>query len=107
MRSGRPVPLDDLERRAAEVSRLLGMLANERRLLLLCHLTERREASPGELADIVGLSHSALSQHLGKLREEGLVTVRREGTTMHYRVADRRVARLLVTLRDLFCRAPA
>lgn len=103
----RPIPLDDLERRAAEVSRLLGMLANERRLLLLCHLAEEREASPGQLADVVGLSHSALSQHLAKLREEGLVAVRREGTTLHYRVADARVTRLLITLRDLFCRDPA
>lgn len=100
----RPVPLADLERRATEVGRLLRVLGNERRLLLLCHLTEQREASAGHLAEIVGLSHSALSQHLAKLRDEGLVSVRREGTTLHYRVADPRIARLLSTLRDLFCR---
>lgn len=103
----RPVALVDLERRATDVGRLLRALGNERRLLLLCHLIEEREASPGHLAEIVGVSHSALSQHLAKLREQGLVTVRREGTTLHYRVADPRVARLLATLRDLFCRDAA
>jgi DNA-binding transcriptional ArsR family regulator len=103
----RPVALVDLERRAAEVGRLLRALGNERRLLVLCHVIEEREASPGKLAEIVGLSHSALSQHLAKLRDEGLVTVRREGTTLHYRVADPRLTRLLTTLRDLFCRDTA
>lgn len=95
--------LDDLEAKAGEAARLLRLLANERRLALLCHLIEEGEATVGRLAEAVGLSQPALSQHLAKLREDGLVVARREATALHYRLADPRVARLLVTLRDLFC----
>lgn len=95
--------LDDLEARAGEAARLLRLLANERRLALLCHLIDEGEATVGRLAEAVGLSQPALSQHLAKLREDGLVVARREATSLHYRLADARVARLLVTLRDLFC----
>ncbi|MBL8836274.1 MAG: helix-turn-helix transcriptional regulator [Alphaproteobacteria bacterium] len=97
---------DDLAPRAAEAAALLRQLANERRLLLLCHLTVAGEATVGQLADLVGLSQSALSQHLGRLREDGLVATRRAGTTIHYRLADPRVARLIGALRDIFCPPP-
>lgn len=97
---------DDLAPRAAEAANLLRLLANERRLLLLCHLTGAGEATVGELADLVGLSQSALSQHLGRLREDGLVATRRAGTTIHYRLADPRVAQLIGALRDVFCPSP-
>ena len=102
----RHASLDDLEARAGEAARLLRLLANERRLVLLCHLIEEGEATVGRLAEAVGLSQPALSQHLAKLREDGLVVARREATTLHYRLADPRVARLLVTLRDVFCEPP-
>lgn len=93
----------DLEARAAEAATLLRQLSHEGRLLLLCHLVAEDEMSVGQLSKTVQLSQSALSQHLAQLRREGLVACRREGTTIHYRLADPRVATLIGTLRDLFC----
>jgi ArsR family transcriptional regulator len=95
-----------LERSADEVASLLKSLANPRRLLLLCKLVELGRAPVGELAREVGLSQSALSQHLARLREEGLVTFDRAGQTLFYRIADPRVEALLGTLYQLYC-APA
>jgi ArsR family transcriptional regulator, virulence genes transcriptional regulator len=93
-----------LERDAAEVAGILRALANERRLMILCRLVEWGEANVNALADAVGLSQSALSQHLARMREEGLVAFRRESQTVWYRIADPRIERLFATLHDLFCR---
>jgi ArsR family transcriptional regulator, virulence genes transcriptional regulator len=91
------------EDQAAEVARLLRLLANERRLLVLCHLAGAGEIGVGALADLVGLSQPALSQHLAKLREDGLVATRKDAQAVYYRLADPRVARLLGLLREMFC----
>jgi ArsR family transcriptional regulator, virulence genes transcriptional regulator len=92
----------DLEGRATEVAGILRALANERRLMILCRLSEG-EANVTMLAEAVGLSQSALSQHLAKMREEGIVTFRRESQTLWYRIADPRVGRLLEILYQVFC----
>ena len=92
------------ERKATEVASILGALANERRLMILCRLVEWGEATVTALAEEVGLSQSALSQHLAKMRQEGLVTFRRDAQTLWYRIADPRIERLFATLHDLFCR---
>ncbi len=94
----------DLERQAKDVAALMRMFANEHRLLIVCKLVEYGEASVGALAEDVGLSISALSQHLAKLKAEGVVAARRDSQTMWYRVADRRVEELFSTLHRLFCR---
>lgn len=100
----RPVALPpEMEERAGEAAQLLRLLANERRLLVLCHLSTEGEVTVGRLAEMVGLSQPAISQHLAKLRADGLVATRRAATSIHYRVADPRVGRLLLTLRDIFC----
>jgi ArsR family transcriptional regulator, virulence genes transcriptional regulator len=96
----------ELEIKAAEVASVLRALANERRLLILCRLAEEGEANVTMLAQAVGLSQSALSQHLAKMREEGIVTFRRESQTLWYRIADPRVGGLLEALYRLYC-APA
>lgn len=96
--------LRSLERKAAQVAGLLGALANERRLMILCRLVEWGEGSVGALAEAVGLSQSALSQHLAKMRQEGLVAFRRDSQTLWYRIADPRVEELFATLHRLFCR---
>lgn len=93
----------ELEARAAEATQLLKLLANEKRLLMLCHLVARPEMTVGALADAVGLSQSALSQHLAKLRDDGIVATRRQSQTIYYRVADLKAARVLELLKDLFC----
>ena len=61
-------------------------------------------ATVGWLADEIGLSQSALSQHLARMREEGIVTFRRDAQTLWYRIADRRIESLLATLHRLYCR---
>jgi DNA-binding transcriptional ArsR family regulator len=95
--------LRDMAASAGEAATLLKALSNERRLLILCHLIAEDEMSVGELVSRVGLGQSALSQHLGRLRDEGLVTFRREGQTLFYRVCDDRAARILSLLHDMFC----
>jgi ArsR family transcriptional regulator, virulence genes transcriptional regulator len=93
-----------LEKQAVEVAGILRALANERRLMILCKLVECGEANVSALAEAVDLSQSALSQHLAKMRDEGLVTFRRESQTLWYRIADPRIEQLFVTLHKLFCR---
>ena len=90
------------EASAAQAARLLRTLGNERRLMILCQLADG-ERSVGELQPLVGLSQSALSQHLAVLREEGAVATRREGQTIWYRVADPAAVKVLATLADIFC----
>ena len=92
-----------IEKAAAEVAGTLRALANERRLMILCKLVEWGEGTVNSLAETVGLSQSALSQHLAKMREEGLVTYRRESQSLWYRIADPRIEDLLVTLHKLYC----
>lgn len=92
-----------LERKAAEATGLLKLLANENRLLILCRLALARELSVNDLAEAVGLSQSALSQHLAKMREDGLLATRREAQTVFYRIADPNAARLLALLKDIYC----
>ena len=95
-----------LERQAKEVAALMRMFANEHRLLILCKLVEYGEIAASGLADDVGLSASALSQHLAKLKAEGVVAARRDGQTIWYHIRDRRIEELLSTLHRLFCRPP-
>lgn len=92
-----------MEENAGELAGMLRALANERRLMILCKLVEWGEANVNTLADAVGLSQSALSQHLAKMRAEGLVTYRRESQTLWYRIADPRIEQLFSTLHRLFC----
>lgn len=91
------------EKSATEVAGILRAIANERRLMILCKLVEWGEANVNSLAESVGLSQSALSQHLARMREEGLVTYRRESQTLWYRVADPRIEQLFATLHRLYC----
>ena len=95
--------LSKLTAKAAEAAALMKALSNEHRLVILCHLISEGELSVGALAERVPLSQSALSQHLARLRDEGLVAFRRESQTLHYRVADPKAGQVLELLRDLFC----
>ena len=90
------------EASAGAAARLLRALANERRLMILCQLTDG-ERSVGQLLPLVGLSQSALSQHLAVLREEGIVATRREAQTVWYRIADPAALKVVATLAEIFC----
>lgn len=104
MTAARSLDLEAFEENAAEVANILRALANERRLMILCKLVEWGEANVTSLADAVGLSQSALSQHLAKMRDEGIVVFRRESQTLWYRLADPRIEELFSTLHSLYCR---
>lgn len=93
----------ELEAIATEVAGILRALSNERRLMILCKLVEWGEGTVTALVEAVGLSQSALSQHLAVMREQGLVAFRREGQTLWYRISDPRIERLLSTLHELYC----
>lgn len=96
---------DQFQASAGEAARLLKALSNERRLMILCQLADG-ERAVGELLPLVGLSQSALSQHLALLREEGLVAGRREGVSILYRIADPAVLKVIAVLAEIYCPPP-
>jgi len=98
-----PNDIQSLQNKASEVATLLKAIGNEKRLIILCQLADREEVSVGALAQTVGLGQSALSQHLAKMRDEGIVTTRRQGQTIWYRIADGRVKELMAILYQLYC----
>ena len=90
------------ETSAAEAANLMRVLANERRLMILCQLDDD-ELSVGEIRDRLGLSQSALSQHLALLREENIVSTRREAQSIFYRIKDPAAVKIIGTLAEIFC----
>lgn len=101
--AARPTPddLSGLEDSVQAAARLLKLLASEPRLLLLCRLVEG-EASVKELADHAKMAQSTTSQHLAKMRAEGLVAPRRDAQTIYYRLDDPAAVRVLDTLCDIY-----
>ena len=99
-----PMNLVTFEAKAGQVADTLKAVGNARRLMLLCKLVEHGELMVGDLARTVDLSQSACSQHLAKMRDEGLVTYRRESQALWYAIADPRVETLLATLYQLYCK---
>ena len=96
-----PAALSELEECAGSAARMLKLLASEQRLLLLCRLVEG-EASVSDLAEHAKLAQSAASQHLAKMRAEGLVATRREAQTIYYRLQDPAAMRVLDTLCEIY-----
>lgn len=96
------ISIEDMQKNANSAEALLKSLANSHRLMILCHLVDG-ELSVGELEARVGLSQSSLSQHLAKLREQGIVTFRKSGTTVWYRVENRDALQMLETLYAIYC----
>ena len=94
--------IDALKDKAVQASSLLKSLANDKRLLILCHLSEN-ERSVGELEHLVDLSQSALSQHLARLRRDNLVHTRREAQTIFYSIASAEAGAIMQTLYNLYC----
>lgn len=88
---------------AGDAARMLRLLANEKRLLILCTLAARGEVNVSDLANEVGLGMSALSQHLAKLRDDRIVEARKESQTVFYRVSDPDAAKILGVLKDIYC----
>ncbi|MFP3942341.1 MAG: ArsR/SmtB family transcription factor [Alphaproteobacteria bacterium] len=101
--SGLPLSLHaELEQSAAEVARIMRLLSNERRLMILCKLAEG-EKSVTCLMTELGIRQSNVSQQLALLRQEGLVCGRREAQTIYYSLTDGKVRRIMELLYELYC----
>ncbi len=94
-----------LRDRAEHVAGRLALVANAKRLLILCELATG-ERSVGALQAVVGLGQSALSQHLAKLRAAGMLATRRESQTIYYRISDPDLETLMAALHETFCKDP-
>ena len=98
-----PASLRRLEKNAHKACDLLGAMANTSRLMILCQLAGG-EKSVSQLQPLIGLSQSALSQHLAVLRRRHVVRTRRAGQAIHYSLASPQAASVMATLHDQFCR---
>lgn len=94
--------IEDLQANARKASTLLKAMSNERRLLILCYLSTG-EKSVGELEELVGLSQSALSQHLARLRRDKLVRTRRSAQNIYYSLSGGEATAVMGTLHALYC----
>jgi DNA-binding transcriptional ArsR family regulator len=93
-------------RNSADIAcRLMKVLSNPDRLLLLCHMVEG-EKRVGELEEMSGVLQPTLSQQLAVLRDEGLVSTRRDGKNIYYSIGSPEPVALLQVLHDQFCEAP-
>ncbi|WP_424022300.1 ArsR/SmtB family transcription factor [Oceanisphaera pacifica] len=92
-----------MEASATNAVKLLKALANERRLFILCHLLDK-ELSVGEMNEHLGLSQSALSQHLALLRKDGFVRTRKEAQTVYYSLKSDEVREVIALLHKLYCK---
>jgi DNA-binding transcriptional ArsR family regulator len=98
-----PQGLKQLEKNAHKASDLLGAMANTSRLMIMCQLADG-EKSVSDLQPMIGLSQSALSQHLAVLRRKHLVRTRREGQSIYYSLTSGEAASIMQTLHEQFCR---
>ena len=96
------VPLAEMAANARAASRFLKALSNHNRLLLLCLLSEG-EKTVSELEAALGLRQPAISQQLARLRAEGLIAGRRDGKSVHYRLASEAARRIMLLLYELYC----
>ncbi len=93
---------EGMQRNADDAARLLRALANPQRLRILCLLVGG-EMSVGNINARIDLSQSALSQHLAVLREEHLVSTRREAQTIHYALLNGPAQVIIETLHGIYC----
>ena len=96
------IQIEDMLIAADEASALLRSLANRHRLIIICQLNEK-ERSVGELAELLRIRDSTVSQHLALLRRDGLVTARREGQTIWYSIGSKPAREIIQTLYRVYC----
>jgi ArsR family transcriptional regulator, virulence genes transcriptional regulator len=94
--------LKAMSRKAEEAASLLRALSHGARLMVLCELSNG-ERSVSQLVESSGLSQSAMSQHLARLRADGVVATRRDAQTIYYSLSDERVQRIVKLMFELYC----
>lgn len=95
--------IEVMKRNAAKAEAMLKLLANGKRLMILCNIVKEAK-SVGELVELVGLSQSAVSQHLAKMRAQGLVEADKRGKAVYYRISNVEVEAILSTLYLIYCK---
>jgi ArsR family transcriptional regulator, virulence genes transcriptional regulator len=96
------IKVADMLAAADQASAMLKALANRHRLIIICQLIEQ-ERSVGELAELLQIRDSTVSQHLALLRKDGLVTARRDGQTIWYSIGSRQAGEIVRTLYQVYC----
>ncbi len=94
--------IEKMHENADSAERLLKILANSNRLMILCHLLDA-ERNVSELEALVGLSQSALSQHLAKLKDQDIVDYRKIGSQVFYSMKNKNVGRVMQLLYSIYC----
>jgi DNA-binding transcriptional ArsR family regulator len=102
MKNDADFDLKQMAQSAGRASALMKTLGHRDRLMILCHLAGG-EKSVGQIADLLEISQSPLSQHLSRMRKEGLVETRREAQTIYYSLKSGEAARIVEVLYELFC----
>lgn len=95
--------LYQLQESAGLATKLLKSMSNSKRLLILCILIDAPGTSSGELGQRTGLTPSATSQHLAKMKEDGLIESERVAQTVNYFIRNDAVKKVITTLKDIFC----
>lgn len=96
------LPVDDMAARALEAANFLKALSHQGRLMILCYLSAG-EKSVNALEDLLGARQAAVSQHLARLRNEGLVAARRDGKVIYYSIKDPKVRAMIALVYEMFC----
>ena len=95
--------IEQMQKNAGRAAASLKLLANAKRLIIMCHLVKGPK-SVGELSALVGLSQSAISQHLSKMRSQKMVSSQRSGQMIYYAISNPEIQALLATLYLIYCR---
>lgn len=96
------IDMNQMARSATRASNLMKTLGHKDRLMILCHLADGEKAV-GEIAELLEIPQSPLSQHLSRMRQEGLVKTRREAQTIYYSLKSGEASRIIEVLYELFC----
>ena len=89
-------------KKCEQVSQTLKSLSHPVRLKVMCHLIEG-ERSVSELTDFCEITQSAMSQFLNRMKSEGIVMSRREGTNVYYKMGDQNLIKLLRAIKEIYC----
>jgi DNA-binding transcriptional ArsR family regulator len=92
-----------LQESASQATKLLKSMSNPNRLLILCMLIDSPGTSAGDLGKLTGLSPSATSQHLARMKDEGLIECSRDAQRMNYFIKNESVKKIISTLKDIYC----
>lgn len=100
---GGPSRVEQLNTVAAAAAALLKSMSNPSRLLILCTLIDAPGTAAGELSQLTGLSPSATSQHLARMKDEQLIRCERQARKIHYFIKNQSVSTVISALKQIYC----